>query len=57
MDTLRSATKYNIGFLVRALDYGGSVFEDDRPRTLAEGMAALEKRLVRAGGTICWDSR
>jgi hypothetical protein len=37
MDALRSAT--NIGFLVRALDYGGLVFEDDRPRTLAEGMS------------------
>jgi len=36
----------NVGFLVRALDYGGLVFEDDRPRTLAEGMAALEKRLA-----------
>ena len=30
------------GFVVRALDYGGLVFEDDKPRTLAEAMAALE---------------
>jgi len=33
------------GFVVRALDYGGLVFEDDRPDTLAEAMAALEKGL------------
>lgn len=32
------------GFVAMALDYGG-VFEDDRPRTLAEAMAALEKGL------------
>jgi hypothetical protein len=31
------------GFVVRALDYGGQVFEDDRPRSLAEAMASLEK--------------
>jgi len=30
------------GFVVRAVDYGGVVFEDDRPNTLAEAMAALE---------------
>jgi hypothetical protein len=30
------------GFIARALDYGGQVFEDDRPETLAEAMAALE---------------
>jgi hypothetical protein len=30
------------GFVVRALDYGGLVFEDDKPRSLAEAMAALE---------------
>lgn len=30
------------GFVVRALDYGGLVFEDDTPRTLAEAMASLE---------------
>jgi hypothetical protein len=28
------------------LDYGGLVFEDDKPRTLAEAMAALEKGLT-----------
>ena len=33
------------GFVAMALDYGGVVFEDDRPRTLAEAMAALEKGL------------
>jgi hypothetical protein len=33
------------GFVVMALDYGGIVYEDDRPRTLAEAMAALEKGL------------
>ncbi len=33
------------GFVVRALDYGGLVFEDDKPSTLAEAMAALEKGL------------
>jgi hypothetical protein len=31
------------GFVVRAIDYGGVVFEDDKPDTLAEAMAALEK--------------
>jgi hypothetical protein len=34
------------GFVVRALDYGGMVFEDDKPRTLSEAMAALEMRLA-----------
>jgi hypothetical protein len=33
------------GFVVRALDYGGLAFEDDKPDTLAEAMAALEKGL------------
>jgi hypothetical protein len=33
------------GFVAMALDYGGTVYEDDRPRTLAEAMAALEKGL------------
>jgi hypothetical protein len=33
------------GFIVRAIDYGGVVFEDDKPDTLAEAMAALEKGL------------
>jgi hypothetical protein len=35
------------GFIVRALDYGGLVFEDDKPSTLAEAMAALEQGLAR----------
>ncbi len=35
------------GFVARALDYGGMAFEDDRPDTLAEAMAALEKGLAR----------
>jgi hypothetical protein len=35
------------GFVVRALDYGGMVFEDDRPDTLAEAMAALEEGLKK----------
>lgn len=34
------------GFVVRALDYGGLIFEDDTPKTLAEAMAALEKGLA-----------
>lgn len=34
------------GFVVRALDYGGLVYEDDKPDTLAEAMAALEKGLT-----------
>ena len=33
------------GFVARALDYGGLTFEDDRPNTLAEALAALEKGL------------
>ena len=35
------------GFVVRAIDYGGQVFEDDNPGTLAEAMAALEQGLVK----------
>jgi hypothetical protein len=31
------------GFVARALDYGGLAFEDDRPNTLAEALASLEK--------------
>lgn len=34
------------GFIVRAIDYGGVVFEDEKPTTLAEAMAALEKGLA-----------
>jgi hypothetical protein len=33
------------GFVARALDYGNLAFEDDKPDTLAEAMAALEKGL------------
>lgn len=33
------------GLIARAIDYGGQVFEDDKPATLAEAMAALEKGL------------
>jgi hypothetical protein len=35
------------GFVVRALDYGGLAFEDDRPDTLAEALAALENGLTK----------
>jgi hypothetical protein len=34
------------GFVARALDYGGLAFEDGRPDTLAEALAALEKGLA-----------
>jgi hypothetical protein len=34
------------GFVVRALDYGGLVFEDDKARTLTEAMAILEAGLT-----------
>lgn len=33
------------GFVVRGLDYGGLIYEDDKPDTLAEAMASLEQRL------------
>ena len=33
------------GFIVRAIGYGGMAFEDDKPDTLAEAMAALETGL------------
>jgi hypothetical protein len=36
----------SFGFVVRALGYGGLVFEDDKADTLAEAMAALEKGLA-----------
>jgi hypothetical protein len=35
-----------VEYIVRALDYGGLVFEDDKPRTLAEAMVALESALA-----------
>ena len=34
------------GFVARALDYGGLACEDDRPDTLAEALAALERGLA-----------
>jgi hypothetical protein len=36
----------SFGFVVRALDYGGLVYEDDKADTLAEAMASLEKGLT-----------
>jgi hypothetical protein len=33
------------GFVARALDYGGMVFEDNKADTLSEALAALEKGL------------
>jgi hypothetical protein len=36
----------SFGFVVRALDYGGLVFEDDKQDTRAEAMATLEKWLA-----------
>ena len=34
-----------VGFVVRALDQGGLVFEDITPRSLGEALASLERRL------------
>ena len=34
------------GFIARALDYGGLVFEDDKPKTLVEALVALENGLT-----------
>ena len=34
------------GFVARALDYGGQAFEDDKPGTLAEALASLERGLA-----------
>jgi hypothetical protein len=34
------------GFVARALGYGGLAFEDDKPDTLAEAMASLERGLA-----------
>ena len=36
-----------LGFIVRALGHGGLAFEDDRPDTLTEALAALEVGLTR----------
>lgn len=33
------------GLIARALDYGGLVFEDEKPTTLAESLASLEKAI------------
>jgi hypothetical protein len=37
----------SVGFIVRAIGYGGLDFEDARPDTLAEALATLEVGLVR----------
>jgi hypothetical protein len=37
----------SLGFVVRALDYGGLVFENDSAKTLAEALAALEQGLAK----------
>ena len=37
----------SFGFVVRAIGYGGTDFEDDRPETFAEAMAVLEAGLAR----------
>lgn len=34
------------GFTVRAIDYGGLVFENDQAETLAEALVALEQGLA-----------
>ena len=34
------------GFVARAVGYGGLAFEDDRPDTLAEALASLERGLA-----------
>jgi hypothetical protein len=34
------------GIVARALDHGGLAFEDDRPGTLAEALAPLERGLA-----------
>ena len=36
-----------VGFVVRALDCGGLVFEDTKAEALAEALTALEKGLAR----------
>jgi hypothetical protein len=37
----------NVGFVVRALDSGGLVLEDNKAETLADAMVALEKGLAK----------
>lgn len=38
-----SGTQENFGFLARALNDGGVVFEDEKAETLAQALSALEK--------------
>jgi hypothetical protein len=47
-DHIEIGDQEGFGFIVRAIDYdyGGVVFEDDKPDSLAEAMAALEKGLA-----------
>jgi len=35
------------GFIVRALDYGGLVYESKKPKTLDQAMKALERGISR----------
>ena len=35
------------GFIARALDYGGLVFEDEKPTTLTNSLDSLEKALTK----------
>ena len=37
------------GFIVRALDYGGLVYESKKPKTLAEAMKVLERGIASKG--------
>jgi hypothetical protein len=36
-----------IGFVARALDYGGLAYESKKPRTLGQAMKVLERGLAR----------
>lgn len=36
-----------IGFIVRALDYGGLVYESKTPKTLNQALTALERGIAR----------
>ena len=42
----RGRVQDEFGFVVRAVDAGGVVFEDDTADTLATAMAALERSLT-----------
>ena len=44
---LEIGDQYGCGFIVRALDYGGVVFEDQESSTLAEAMASPEQGLAQ----------